>query len=362
MSLRTFSHGTVRWMPLAGRIESGSTPSSSVRDLVGPDPGGVDDRARPDRRTGGRRRRRRAPSTCPSPSLVSPTTRHRLATTAPWSGRGAGDREHEPGVVGGGVVVQVAAGQAVPRHRRQVGERLVGVEALVQLADAEPAGEVVHPHRRAEGPGDPAGDQAVPGEDRDHERQQLDQVGSVAAEALALVERLVDEADVALLEVAQSPVDELGALRRGAAGEVVGFDQRRAQAPGGGVEGDPDAGDPAADDEHVEVLVRRGARASPRRSNRGADPASGATTENVVGTAEDCLWRTGPDWFYRSASQNNLDGGLVTCRSRTSNGASSGPAGDSMRASSTPTTTTTPRSPRPCARRAASGRPASNTP
>ena len=31
MSLRTLSHGTVMWMPLAGRMESGWVPSSRAR-------------------------------------------------------------------------------------------------------------------------------------------------------------------------------------------------------------------------------------------------------------------------------------------------------------------------------------------
>ena len=31
MSLRTFDHGTVMWMPLAGRIDAGCAPSSSAR-------------------------------------------------------------------------------------------------------------------------------------------------------------------------------------------------------------------------------------------------------------------------------------------------------------------------------------------
>ena len=31
MSLRTFDHGTVMWMPLAGRIDAGCVPSSSAR-------------------------------------------------------------------------------------------------------------------------------------------------------------------------------------------------------------------------------------------------------------------------------------------------------------------------------------------
>ena len=92
-------------------------------------------------------------------------------------------------------------------------------------------------------------------EHRDEERQHLHQVRGVVAEALALGEGLVDEADVALLEVAQAAVDELRGLRRGAGGEVVALDERGAQAAGGGVERAADAGDAAADDQDVEVGV-----------------------------------------------------------------------------------------------------------
>ena len=47
-------------------------------------------------------------------------------------------------------------------------------------------------------------------------------------------------------------MDELRALRRRAAGEVVPLDQGGAQAAAGGVEGHPGPGDAAADDQHVE--------------------------------------------------------------------------------------------------------------
>ena len=76
--------------------------------------------------------------------------------------------------------------------------------------------------------------------------------------ALALGEVLVDEPDLALLQVAEPAVHELGGLRRRARREVVALDERGAQAPAGGVERDARAGDAAADDEHVE-------RSSPRR-------------------------------------------------------------------------------------------------
>jgi hypothetical protein len=76
-------------------------------------------------------------------------------------------------------------------------------------------------------------------------------VGGVLQQPLALAQRLVDEADVAVLEVAQPAVDELGRLRRRARGEVVALDEQRAQASRGGVEGDAHARDATPDHQHV---------------------------------------------------------------------------------------------------------------
>ena len=69
----------------------------------------------------------------------------------------------------------------------------------------------------------------------------------VAAQPLPLGEGLVDEANVAVLEVAQAAVHHLRGLRRRARGEVVALDQGRAQAAASGVERDAGAGDAAAD-------------------------------------------------------------------------------------------------------------------
>src|SRR5690606_26261890 len=68
---------------------------------------------------------------------------------------------------------------------------------------------------------------------------------------LALAQRLVDEADVAVLQVAEPAVDELRRLRRRARGEVVALDEGGAQPPGGGVERHAGARDAAPDDQHV---------------------------------------------------------------------------------------------------------------
>ena len=69
---------------------------------------------------------------------------------------------------------------------------------------------------------------------------------------VALAQRLTDELEVHLLEVAQAAVEEPARPRRGAAGEVACLDQRRRQPAGDGVERDAGSGDTAADDEYVD--------------------------------------------------------------------------------------------------------------
>ena len=68
-------------------------------------------------------------------------------------------------------------------------------------------------------------------------------------------EALVDQAKLALVEVAEPAVHELGAPRAGAGREVVSFDQRGSEAAAGGIERDARAGDAATHDEQVEVGV-----------------------------------------------------------------------------------------------------------
>ena len=240
------------WMPLAGRIDVGVGALVEGPDVVGPHAGGVDHHAGAHLDLAGAR------------AGVDDGARHPVARLheaghpgvvddggAEVDRRGAGEREGQAGVVGLGVVVQVGPGEAVA-ERRHVGPGRVGLEPAVDLADAQPAGQVVHPHGRAEGPRHLLGDDAaLAGEDRDEEREHLDQVRGVAQQALALVQRLVDQADVAVLQVAQPAVHQLGRLGRRARGEVVALDEGGAQAAGGGVEGHAGAGDAAADDEHV---------------------------------------------------------------------------------------------------------------
>src|SRR5262249_30770015 len=72
----------------------------------------------------------------------------------------------------------------------------------------------------------------------------------------ALVGALEDQAELAVLEVAEAAVDELGGLRGGPRPEVTLLDQHDAEAAVGRVAGDAGAGDAAADDHHVEGMLR----------------------------------------------------------------------------------------------------------
>ena len=139
-------------------------------------------------------------------------------------GRGSRDRECEAGVVGLRVVQHIGTGDAVARQARHVCNRLVDPDASMAPTDAEPAGEVVAPERGAEQAGQAPVDDATFPEHRDEEGQHPDEVGCVLQRALALVQRLVHEPEIALLEVAEPTVHELRALRRRTRGEVAAFD------------------------------------------------------------------------------------------------------------------------------------------
>ena len=99
---------------------------------------------------------------------------------------------------------------------------------------------------------------------RDHPEQQR-----------ALGERLADQADVELFQVAQATVDELAGAGGGAGGEVPGLDQAYREPAGGGVQRHARAHHAAADDQHLMLgagqrCERRGPRprAEPDRTGR----------------------------------------------------------------------------------------------
>ena len=88
----------------------------------------------------------------------------------------------------------------------------------------------------------------------------------------ALEGALVRDSDLAVREIAQAAVHELGGPARGPEGEVVGVHGKRGQSAGGRVERDAGAGDAESDDDHVDVVGE--ARDSVADEARGAHGAS----------------------------------------------------------------------------------------
>jgi len=94
---------------------------------------------------------------------------------------------------------------------------------------------------------------------RQDEAQRAHQVRGHAEQHLALAERLADQAEFVVFQVAQAAVDQLAAGRGGVRGEVVLLAEEHRQAAAGGVGGDAAAVDAAADHgEVVDLGQRRG--------------------------------------------------------------------------------------------------------
>ena len=136
-----------------------------------------------------------------------------------------------------------------------MGERLVLGDVTVPFADAPATGEVVHPQRRRIRARHGLGHHAVAAEEGDEERERAHQVRRVVQQALSLGQVLVDQAEFALLEVADAAVDHLRRLRGRSRREVTLLDQGGPQAAAGCVERDAGTRDPTPDHQHVELLL-----------------------------------------------------------------------------------------------------------
>ena len=78
-----------------------------------------------------------------------------------------------------------------------------------------------------------------------------------AQQDLALLQRLVDEADLAIFEIAKPAMDQLGRGRAGMAGKIVLLDQQHRGAADRRIPRDRTPIDAAADDEEVVAVHSR---------------------------------------------------------------------------------------------------------
>ncbi len=193
----------------------------------------------------------------------------------------AKDGEHESRVVGLAVIEEVAARRLAAGERRQQLQDLLAGDDPVALRAPRLAvvglGRALA--RRALGPPAPgaARAQAIPVDghhvvevqaDADqpvgvralerghHQRQRAHQMRGERHHQLALQQRLAHEPEVEVLQIAQAAVDELARAAGGPRGVVGALEQRDAVAARGRVEGHAGAGDAAADDDDVELVLR----------------------------------------------------------------------------------------------------------
>ena len=166
-------------------------------------------------------------------------------------GRRARDRHRVAGVIDHGVVVADAtdqrraleAGRQPQRARaRQMLLRRNGFRATELVVEEDTRG-----HIRPLPP--PVGQ-------REKKRQRLDQMRCQRGQRqLPFVQRLADQPELQLFEVAKPAVEHLRATARRAGSEVAGLDERDLQPAGRRVKGGARADHAAADDDDVELLA-----------------------------------------------------------------------------------------------------------
>ena len=111
-------------------------------------------------------------------------------------------------------------------------------------------------------------------------------MGRELDQQLALEQRLANQAEIEVLQVAQTAVHELAGAAGGAAGEVGALQQGDAVAAGGRIQRDARPGDASPDDDDVELVLRKRRkrlaaldhRLSLAEPNRAAGPATAPTS------------------------------------------------------------------------------------
>jgi hypothetical protein len=188
----------------------------------------------------------------------------------------AEDREDQARVVGLAVVEEVGLARvkcgeggnqlrglgardravAVGRPALRIGGRVRALTAEGHLAPslpprADPGGRhhVVHVEADSDQAVLPSLTQA-----RDQERGRIDEVRRHLDHELALEQRLANQAEVEVLEVAQAAVDHLRRAARGTRRPIGALDDRDRVAARSSVQGDTGSGDAAADHDHIPLL------------------------------------------------------------------------------------------------------------
>src|ERR1700722_15102007 len=116
--------------------------------------------------------------------------------------------------------------------------------------------------------------------------KRMNEVRSLAQKAFALAQGFADEIDFAVLEIAQTAVDDARGTAGDAGGEVVLLDQKSALAGAGAFAGDRDSVNAAADHDHVEVLAVDGGARFYGKSHSGQNILARESDESNFGRPE----------------------------------------------------------------------------
>ena len=280
--------GTTRCTPLEARTRRpgrGADVAEHPRHVVAPHPGGGDDGAGAHLELRVRDSEvRRDPYPGHLARLADQPDgagagHHRRAE----AGRGAGEGDHQPGVVdlrrrSSGSPrrsrPRAATGRAAGRRAR-VRCRCSGIPRPPPKPAAANASYSGHPGAVVGAPPDPAGAgspvaAAAPGTAPAGPGAGASRVASRPRS----VQRLVHQPELQLLQVAQATVDQLAGPAGGAGGEVTRLDQGDLEPARRGVEGGTGAGHPTADDQHVEPLAAQATQVRGARRTGESWPAA----------------------------------------------------------------------------------------
>ena len=122
---------------------------------------------------------------------------------------------------------------------------------------------------------------------------------------LSELEEYVFEGGILMLEVAQATVHEFRGTTGGAGGEVALLDKTDGEAAGRGIESAADAGDTAADDQHVEFALGHAFEVAPALLRVEGTGFGGHLHASVC---------SGPEQGYVNAEfRQHLGGGCRRC-------------------------------------------------
>ena len=158
-------------------------------------------------------------------------------------------QHHEAGVIDEAIGIFEAAGKAAGRQRPPdlITRQIERAGRRQQLAAAD---MIVEEQSQPQQPCRPQAAMV-----RQHEAQRADDMRRDPPQDFALDQRLADQPELVIFEVAQAAMHELGRFRRSAARQIVHFAEEHRIAAADGVAGDAATVDAAPDDRQVEYPV-----------------------------------------------------------------------------------------------------------